>query len=58
MFNDDAAALGSESCTYLISDGVGMSEHELRWFGDELVTDGTPRDRVDLARIDAMMKGV
>jgi hypothetical protein len=47
-----------DSCTYLISDGVGMSEHELRWLGDKLVTDRTPRNRVDLARIDAKMKGV
>jgi hypothetical protein len=47
-----------ESCTYLISDRVGMSEHELRWLGDKLVTDRTPRDRVDLAWIDAMTKDV
>jgi hypothetical protein len=35
-----------------------MSKHELGYLGYELVTDRTSRDRVDLARIDAMMKGV
>ena len=55
---DNAPRSVLDSCTYLISDRVRMSKHELRWLGYELVTDRTPRNRVDLARIDAMMQRV